>query len=288
MPVATSTSIQGSRFSRRWGWSYHLATKSRQRLRGSWTRWRPRSVLPSSASGLLETLCPRDLVDRVLVEVGREGKRNRLLPPWLVVYALLMMCLSGTVGYGRLMRALATQAVRWRSPAGRSAFGKARMQLGWEVPRRLELRPRPRQAVDPSAQETVEHREPLRPCPCLSPSASSRQPAAGPTRSSSPSTVLPNSPAGTPSSERAPAGVMSSSIPNSRPSCASTAGRVCSAPTSAPNAAGRWRGSGIEARRVWGPSSSRTPADCTPDQRPPQRSASSSRRPSLFHWRWLF
>src|SRR3979411_933656 len=31
------------------------------------------------------------------------------------------------------MRAWASQAVSWKSPAGRSAFGKARMQLGWEV-----------------------------------------------------------------------------------------------------------------------------------------------------------
>jgi hypothetical protein len=83
--------------------------------------------------GLLETLCPPELVDRVLQEAGREGERNRLLPPRLVVYALLLMCLSGTMGYGRLMREFATQAVKWQSPVGRSAFGKARMRLGSEV-----------------------------------------------------------------------------------------------------------------------------------------------------------
>src|SRR6202048_5498097 len=80
----------------------------------------PQVGVPQLSFGLLETLCPRDLVDRVLVEVGKAGKRNRLLPPWLVVYALLLMCLSGSMGYGRVVREVATQDGRVKGPAGRS------------------------------------------------------------------------------------------------------------------------------------------------------------------------
>ncbi|HKF15778.1 MAG TPA: transposase domain-containing protein, partial [Candidatus Dormibacteraeota bacterium] len=97
----------------------------------------PQGGVAKSSFGLLESLCPRELVDRVIKESGREGQRTRQLPPWLVIYALLMMCLSGSMGYGRLMREVATQALKWRSPAGRSAFGKARMRLGWEVLEKL-------------------------------------------------------------------------------------------------------------------------------------------------------
>src|SRR3977135_2666308 len=133
MPVTTSSSIQRQPFQPTLG----LGLPPRQAKPPAAPRElaapAPQVGVPKLSLGLLETLCPRDLVDRVLVEAGREGKRNRLLPPWLVVYTLLLMCLSGTMGYGRLMRELATQAVSWKSPAGRSAFGKARMQLGWEV-----------------------------------------------------------------------------------------------------------------------------------------------------------
>jgi Insertion element 4 transposase N-terminal/Transposase DDE domain len=137
MPVATSSSIQRQPFQQMLGMELPPRNEKPPAPRRELDALAPQLGVPKLSFGLLETLCPRDLVDRVLVEVGREGKRNRLLPPWLVVYALLMMCLSGTMGYGRLMRALATQAVRWKSPAGRSAFGKARMQLGWEVLEKL-------------------------------------------------------------------------------------------------------------------------------------------------------
>jgi len=133
MPVTASSSIQRQPFQQMLG----VELPARQEKPPA-----PRPALGAPASkldvrklsfGLLETLCPPELVDRVIKEAGREGERNRLLPPRLVVYALLLMCLSGTMGYGRLMRELATQAVQWQSPAGRSAFGKARMRLGSEV-----------------------------------------------------------------------------------------------------------------------------------------------------------
>ncbi|HLB78652.1 MAG TPA: IS4 family transposase, partial [Candidatus Dormibacteraeota bacterium] len=133
MPVTTSSSIQRQPFQQTLGVELPPRQEKPPAPPRELAAPAPQVGVPKLSLGLLETLCPRELVDRVLVEAGREGKRNRLLPPWLVVYALLLMCLSGTMGYGRLMRELATQAVSWKSPAGRSAFGKARMQLGWEV-----------------------------------------------------------------------------------------------------------------------------------------------------------
>ena len=133
MPVTTSSSIQRQPFQQTLGVELPPRQEKPPAAPRELAAPAPQVGVPKLSLGLLETLCPRELVDRVLVEAGREGKRNRLLPPWLVVYALLLMCLSGTMGYGRLMRELATQAVSWKSLAGRSAFGKARMQLGWEV-----------------------------------------------------------------------------------------------------------------------------------------------------------
>lgn len=134
MPVSTSSSIQRQPFQQMLG--VELPPRQ-EKPPAERVAPAPQGRVSKSSFGLLESLCPRELVDRVIKESGREGQRNRQLPPWLVVYALLMMCLSGTMGYGRLMREMATQAVQWKSPAGRSAFGKARMRLGWEVLERL-------------------------------------------------------------------------------------------------------------------------------------------------------
>jgi hypothetical protein len=93
---------------------------------------------PAFSFGLLSVLCPPELIDRVVRECGRQEQRSRLLPAQRVVYGLLMMCLSGSIGYARLMRHLAAQALSGHpSAAGRSAFGQARMRLGWEVMERL-------------------------------------------------------------------------------------------------------------------------------------------------------
>ena len=135
MPVSTSSSIQQQPFQQMLG--VELPPREKQPAPAERVAWAPQGGISKPSFGLLESLCPRELVDRVIKESGREGQRNRQLPPWLVVYALLMMCLSGTMGYGRLMRELATQAMKWKSPAGRSAFGKARMRLGWEVLEKL-------------------------------------------------------------------------------------------------------------------------------------------------------
>ncbi|MFB7501278.1 transposase domain-containing protein [Streptomyces sp. NPDC056161] len=51
-----------------------------------------RHHLPSSATH--RRCLPRSLVDEVLAETGRGQQRNRLLPSRLVVYFVLVMCLS--------------------------------------------------------------------------------------------------------------------------------------------------------------------------------------------------
>src|SRR5215469_6687379 len=137
MPVTTSSFIQRQPFQQMLGVELPPRREKPPAPPAERVTLVPQGGVAKSRFGLLESLCPRELVDRVIKESGREGQRTRQLPPWLVVYALLMMCLSGSMGYGRLMREVATQALKWRSPAGRSAFGKARMRLGWEVLEKL-------------------------------------------------------------------------------------------------------------------------------------------------------
>jgi Insertion element 4 transposase N-terminal/Transposase DDE domain len=137
MPVTPSSSIQRSPFQQILGVELPPLVEKPLAAPAKPVDPTPKITVPEFSFGLLEALCPRELVDRAIRELGRGGERNRLLPAWWVVYGLLMMCLSGRTGYGRLMRELASQAVNWRMPAGRSAFGKARMRLGWEVMERL-------------------------------------------------------------------------------------------------------------------------------------------------------
>ena len=51
------------------------------------------------AIGLLTRSFPPELVDRVIAETGREGQRDRLLPPRVVVYFVLAMCLFSGQSY---------------------------------------------------------------------------------------------------------------------------------------------------------------------------------------------
>ena len=115
MPVITSSSIQRQPFQQMLGVELPPRQEKPPAAPRELDERAPKSGLPKLNFGLLQVLCPRELVDRVIKEAGKEGERNRLLPPWMVVYALLMMCLPGTKGYGRLMRELATQAVKWQS-----------------------------------------------------------------------------------------------------------------------------------------------------------------------------
>jgi len=90
------------------------------------------------AIGLLTRTFPPELVDRVVEECGRSGQRNRLLPPRVVVYFVLAMCLFSGQGYEEVARLL-TEGLAWaRRWSGSwqvpttAAISRARVKLGPE------------------------------------------------------------------------------------------------------------------------------------------------------------
>ena len=107
---------------------------------------RPGQVKPESderlsdriAVGLLTRTFPPELVDRVVADCGRAGQRNRLLPPGVVVYFVLAMCLFSGQGYEEVARLL-RQGLAWaRCWSGSwqvpttAAVSRARVKLGPE------------------------------------------------------------------------------------------------------------------------------------------------------------
>ena len=90
------------------------------------------------AIGLLTRTFPPELVDRVVEKCGRSGQRNRLLPPRVVVYFVLAMCLFSGQGYEEVARLL-TEGLAWaRRWSGSwqvpttAAISRARVKLGPE------------------------------------------------------------------------------------------------------------------------------------------------------------
>lgn len=90
------------------------------------------------AVGLLTRSFPPELVDRVVAECGRAGQRNRLLPPRVVVYFVLAMCLFSGQGYEEVARLL-THGLAWAKRWSGSwkvpttaAISRARAKLGPE------------------------------------------------------------------------------------------------------------------------------------------------------------
>ncbi|QIS23433.1 IS4 family transposase [Nocardia terpenica] len=88
------------------------------------------------AIGLLTRTFPPELVDRVVGECGRSGQRTRLLPPRVVVYFVLAMCLFSGQGYEEVARLL-TQGLTWAKRWSGSwqvpttaAISRARVKLG--------------------------------------------------------------------------------------------------------------------------------------------------------------
>jgi len=88
------------------------------------------------AIGLLTRTFPPELVDRVIAETGRTGQRDRLLPPRVVVYVVLAMCLFSGQGYEEVARLLTeglSWAARWSKPwrvPTTAAISRARAKLG--------------------------------------------------------------------------------------------------------------------------------------------------------------
>lgn len=90
------------------------------------------------AVGLLTRSFPPELVDRVVAGCGRSGQRNRLLPPRVVVYFVLAMCLFSGQGYEEVARLL-THGLAWAKRWSGSwqvpttaAISRARVKLGPE------------------------------------------------------------------------------------------------------------------------------------------------------------
>ncbi|MBT2446506.1 IS4 family transposase [Streptomyces sp. ISL-43] len=90
------------------------------------------------AIGLLTRTFPPDLVDRIVEESGKSGQRSRLLPPRVVVYFVLAMCLFSGQGYEEVARLL-TEGLAWARRWSGSwqvptpgAISRARVRLGPE------------------------------------------------------------------------------------------------------------------------------------------------------------
>ncbi len=95
------------------------------------------------AIGVLTSIYPPELVDRVVAEAGRTQQRERLLPARVVVWLVLAMALFSGQAYEEVARLLAGGlgwARRWqqwfRVPST-PAIAKARARLGAEPLRRL-------------------------------------------------------------------------------------------------------------------------------------------------------
>ncbi|HZW42985.1 MAG TPA: IS4 family transposase [Dermatophilaceae bacterium] len=90
------------------------------------------------ALGVLTRLVPRELVDEVLVETGRQERRVRLLPARMVVYYVMALALFFGDGYEEVMRRLVgslRQMGAWRQGwvvPSTAALTKARARLGPE------------------------------------------------------------------------------------------------------------------------------------------------------------
>ncbi|MFJ2867527.1 IS4 family transposase [Kitasatospora sp. NPDC087314] len=87
------------------------------------------------AIGVLTQAFPPGLVDEVIAETGRGGKRSRLPPARVVVYFVLAMCLFFGQGYEEVARllgeGLGDGRRSWRVPTT-AAIGRARRRLGGE------------------------------------------------------------------------------------------------------------------------------------------------------------
>jgi hypothetical protein len=95
------------------------------------------------AIGLLTRTFPPELVDRIVEESGKSGKRNRLLPPRVVVYFVLAMCLFSGQGYEEVARLL-TEGLAW----ARRWSGSWRVPTPGAISRaRVKLGPRPLKAL---------------------------------------------------------------------------------------------------------------------------------------------
>lgn len=93
--------------------------------------------------GVLASRFPRELVDRVLADTGRESRRQRQLPAHVVVYYVIALALFMSVSYGEVLRCL-VEGLSWLGlpvdrirDTGRSGISQARARLGSEPMRKI-------------------------------------------------------------------------------------------------------------------------------------------------------
>ena len=93
--------------------------------------------------GLLSSKIPRETVMDVLADTGRQSKRIRQLPAYVMVYYVIAMALYMNVAYEEVLRCL-VEGLEWLGePAerlrrtGRSAISQARARLGYEPMERI-------------------------------------------------------------------------------------------------------------------------------------------------------
>jgi hypothetical protein len=95
------------------------------------------------AIGVLTSIYPPELVDRVVAEAGRTQQRQRLLPARVVVWLVLAMALFSGQAYEEVARLLAgglgwaRRWQQWYQVPSTPAIAKARARLGAEPLRRL-------------------------------------------------------------------------------------------------------------------------------------------------------
>lgn len=114
---------------------------------------RTRKALPQQvdiahliSTGVLASVCPRPLIDEVLLETGRASQRNRLLPAPAVVYYVMALALWREAPLEEVLRVVC-QGLQWLGggeaeavQASKSAISQARTRLGAEVMQRLAER----------------------------------------------------------------------------------------------------------------------------------------------------
>ncbi|MEV5953340.1 transposase domain-containing protein [Streptomyces sp. NPDC051987] len=92
------------------------------------------------AIGMLALVYPPEMIERAIRRCGRLGVRNRLLPPQIMVYFVLIMCLFPNESYESVARLLAEslpmtipgQALKLGTVPSTAAVSRARMRLGVE------------------------------------------------------------------------------------------------------------------------------------------------------------
>jgi hypothetical protein len=104
---------------------------------------RASSLTDAIGIGTLTRLVPRELVDEVVLSLGREEQRKSKLPARVVVYSVMAMALFYGDGYEEVMRKLAnglqymgTWRREWEVPTA-GGLCRARQRLGAEVMREL-------------------------------------------------------------------------------------------------------------------------------------------------------